>query len=380
MTLLVILAACFSLLPCALFLTNLRFFSEPPQAHSDQPMPKISVLIPARNEELSIAAAVDSVLRSTGVDLELIVLDDASTDRTAAIVSARADDDSRLRLATAPSLPPGWNGKQHACHVLSGLAQHGLLCFLDADVRLSPAALSRMIALLRQTDSALVSGFPRQETHTFLEWLLLPLIHFILLGFLPLAIARSQPYSPGLAAGCGQFLLASNDSYRACGGHAAIPTTMHDGLLLPQRFRASGLRTALADLSQLATCRMYRSAAQVWHGLSKNATEGMAAPLRIVPFSIVLGLGQVLPLPLLALWLLRPALFSLPFSGALLALAVIAGYLPRIIAASRFRQSWRGALLHPLGITLLLMLQWTSFTRKLLGAKATWKQRAYDLE
>jgi len=379
MTILVILAVCFALLPCALFLANLRFFGEPPQAGQTEPLPKISVLIPARNEELSIAAAVDSVLASISVDLELIVLDDASTDRTAEIVSARAATDSRLRLATAPHLPAGWNGKQHACHVLSGLAQQDLLCFLDADVRLAPTALSRMIAFLRQTDSALVSGFPEQETRTFLEWLLLPLIHFILLGFLPLAIARKQPYSPGLAAGCGQFLLARRDAYRASGGHAAIRTTMHDGLLLPQRFRASGLRTALADLSQLATCRMYRNAAQVWQGLSKNATEGMAAPARIVPFTIMLALGQVLPLPLLALWLLHPSLFAMPFSGALLAIAVIAGYLPRMIAATRYRQSWRGALLHPLGIAVLLLLQWSALTRKLLGVQATWKQRAYDV-
>jgi hypothetical protein len=236
-----------------------------------------------------------------------------------------------------------------------------------------------MIAFLRLTDSALVSGFPEQETRTFLEWLLLPLIHFILLGFLPLAIARKQPYSPGLAAGCGQFLLARRDAYRASGGHAAIRTTMHDGLLLPQRFRASGLRTALADLSHLATCRMYRNAAQVWQGLSKNATEGMAAPSRIVPFTIMLALGQVLPLPLLALCMLHPLRFAMPFSGALLTIAVIAGYLPRMIAAARFRQSWRGALLHPLGIAVLLVLQWTALTRKLLGVQATLKQRAYDV-
>ncbi len=379
MTILVILALCLALLPCALFLANLGYFTEPPQVRRSETLPKISVLIPARNEELSIAAAVDAVLTSTNIDLELIVLDDASTDRTAEIVSARAATDTRLRLATAPRLPAGWNGKQHACHVLSGLAQHNLLCFLDADVRLAPTALARMIAFLQETDSALVSGFPEQETRTFLEWLLLPLIHFILLGFLPLAIARKQPYSPGLAAGCGQFLLARSDAYRASGGHAAIRTTMHDGLLLPQRFRASGLRTALADLSQLATCRMYRNAAQVWQGLSKNATEGMAAPTRIVPFTAMLTFGQVLPLPLLALRLLHPSLFALRFSAALLALAVIASYLPRIIAAARFRQSWRGALLHPLGVTVLLILQWTALTRKLLGVQATWKQRAYDV-
>ncbi len=369
-----------ALLPCLLFLNNLAHFAEPPQPDRSEERPKISVLIPARNEERSIEAAVESVLRSTGVDLELIVLDDASTDRTAEIVTAHARKDARLRLAQAPALPAGWNGKQHACHVLSGLARYNILCFLDADVRLAPQALARMATFLRASEADLVSGFPLQEAKTFLEWLLLPLIHFVLLGFLPLNRMRTHPTSPGFAAGCGQFMMTYRDAYRRSGGHAAVRTTMHDGLRLPHRYRTMGLRTDLADLTHLATCRMYRSAAEVWRGLSKNATEGMATPSRIVPFTLSLGFGQVLPLPML-LWLLwqrnRPA-HSFSHPSILLAVALVAGYLPRILASLRFRQSWRSVLSHPVGIAVLLLLQWIALIRKLCGVQATWKQRAYD--
>jgi hypothetical protein len=366
-----------ALLPCLLFLCNLRFFAEPPQPDADDGRPKISVLIPARNEELSIGAAVECVLRSTGVDLELIVLDDGSTDGTAEAVRAYARKDARVRLATAPALPEGWNGKQHACHVLGGLARYELLCFLDADVRLAPQALARMAAFQRSSGADLVSGFPRQETKTFLEWLLLPLIHFVLLGFLPLAMMRGYATSPDFAAGCGQFMLTDRHAYLRSGGHSAIRTTMHDGLLLPQRYRSVGLRTDLADMTHLATCRMYRSAAEVWRGLSKNATEGLAAPARIGPFTLLLGLGQVLPLPLLVwmLWNEAGAMHSLPAACA--AAAAAAGYLPRVVAAWRYEQSWRSVLLHPLGIAVLLVLQWVSLVRKLLGRPATWKQRTY---
>src|SRR5262249_61852699 len=98
----------------------------------------ISVLIPARNEERGIVAAVESALASEGVSLEVIVLDDHSEDRTAALVEGLARRDSRVRLVPAPPLPEGWCGKQHACHVLAGCACHPLLAFLDADVRLAP--------------------------------------------------------------------------------------------------------------------------------------------------------------------------------------------------------------------------------------------------
>ena len=132
--------------------------------------------------------------------------------------------------------------------------------------------------------------------------------------------------------------MVRRDAYRASGGHAAIRETMHDGLLLPQLFRRHGFATDLADLTALARCRMYRNAVQVWRGLEKNATEGMAAPARIVPFSALLLLGQVLPLPL---FLLAPS--------ALTGAALVASYVPRLIAAARFRQNLLGALLHPAG-------------------------------
>ena len=166
-----------------------------------------------------------------------------------------------------------------------------------------------MSAFLARTGSHLVSGFPRQETETPLEWLLLPLIQFVLLSYLPLAGMRALP-QPAFGAGCGQFLMVRRDAYRKTGGHAEIRTSMHDGLLLPQLFRRHSLRTDIADLTHLATCRMYHNALEVWQGLGKNATEGMAAPARILPFSFLLFCGQVLPLLLAISLLVAPGSYS----------------------------------------------------------------------
>jgi glycosyltransferase involved in cell wall biosynthesis len=337
----------------------------------------VSVLIPARNEERVIAASLASLLASRRVEIEIVVLDDASTDRTAEIVRGFAEKDARVRLRSSPPLPHGWNGKQHACHALAQAARSDVLCFLDADVRLAPEALASMSSFLGRSGCDLVSGFPRQETATPLECLLLPLIQFVLLSYLPLAGMRTIP-APGFAAGCGQFLMVRRDAYRKSGGHAEIRTTMHDGLLLPQLFRRHGLRTDIADLTHLAACRMYQNASEVWRGLAKNATEGMAAPARILPFTFLLFCGQILPLLLAIAVVITPSSFS---QGArlLILVALAASFVPRLLSVWKYRQSLFSALLHPMGVAVLLLLQWYALLRKLAGHRVTWKERAYRL-
>ena len=337
----------------------------------------VSVLIPARNEERVIGASLTSLLASRGVEMEIVVLDDGSTDRTTEIVRGFAARDSRVRLRSSAPLPGGWNGKQHACHALAAAARSNVLCFLDADVRLAPEALACMSAFLARTGSDLVSGFPRQETETPLECLLLPLIHFVLLSYLPLAAMRALP-APGFAVGCGQFLMVRRDAYRKSGGHSEIRTTMHDGLLLPQLFRRHGLRTDIADLTHLASCRMYHNASEVWQGLSKNATEGMAAPARILPFTLLLFCGQVLPLVLALSLAIAPASYG-GFEPTLILTALGASFVPRLVSVWKYRQSLFSALLHPLGVFVLLALQWLALLRKLSGQQVTWKERAYRM-
>jgi glycosyltransferase involved in cell wall biosynthesis len=102
------------------------------------PLPRVSLLIPARNESAAIAACVEAGLQSRGVDLEVVVLDDGSEDDTREIVARIAAMDPRVRLKLAPPLPAGWCGKQHACHTLAALARNPVLAFVDADVRWSP--------------------------------------------------------------------------------------------------------------------------------------------------------------------------------------------------------------------------------------------------
>lgn len=356
---------CFGIaaVPAVLFLINLSAYRRIRFVRTART--PISVLIPARNESANIRATLESVLLSSAVTLEVVVLDDHSTDNTAEIVQEIAAQDLRVRLEQAPPLPNGWCGKQHACHVLAQLARYPILLFVDADVRIASDAIGRIVAFMEShREVALVSGVPRQEVGTFSERLLLPLIHFILLGFLPIHAMRRTLW-PALSAGCGQLFVARRDAYEKCGGHAQLRDSLHDGLKLPRVFRSAGFQTDLVDATDLATCRMYHTNSATWQGLIRNAVEAMAAPRTILPFTLLLFVGQVLP------WLL------LPRNTALIWAAAACTLLPRILASRRFRQPFWGALLHPIAILGLIAVQWISFVRHLSGKPALWKGRAY---
>ena len=357
-----------ALIPAALFLRNLALYAPLPHAGADRA--KCSVLIPARNEEANIAAALRSILQSDGIAHEVIVLDDGSTDRTAAIVREIAASDPRVRLATAQPLHGDWCGKNFACHQLAAFARHPLLVFMDADVRVSRAdSLARLAAFVDGRGAALVSGVPREETHTFMERLIIPLIHFVLLGFLPLERMRKST-DPRFAAACGQILAVRREAYDRAGGHVAIANRIHDAVALTRNFRAHGFATDLFDATDTFHCRMYQRAAEVWSGFAKNAHEGLGSRRLIIPATLVLLGGQVVPIVLLAF-------AASPFARIFVILGTVAALLPRLVATVRFRQSLVGALLHPFGICALVAIQWSAFFRSMRQRPAVWKGRAY---
>jgi cellulose synthase/poly-beta-1,6-N-acetylglucosamine synthase-like glycosyltransferase len=355
----------------ALTLVNLVVYRAPPPA--DRRECGLSILIPARDEENTIAVAVAAAVRAAEAPLEVLVLDDHSTDRTATIVAEIAARDRRVRLLAASDLPAGWVGKQHACHVLAAHARHPLLLFHDADVKLAPGAADRIASCLLNGPAALISGFPRQETGTLGERLLVPLIHIVLLGYLPILLMR-RSRAIGLAAGCGQLIAVRRETYLACGGHRAIRTSLHDGLQLPRAFRRAGFATDLFDATDLARCRMYRSWRETWNGFLKNAHEGMATPVGLPIWTVLLGGGHVMPWAMLAFLASQPA----PASALLpAASAVMIGILIRVAIACRFRQSWIGVVVHPAALCLLLAVQWTALWRRLSGARLRWRDRDY---
>ncbi len=368
MTALACLSLFFAAIPAFLFWRNLHLLRPLPQSATPF-AEKISILIPARDEEENIAAALTAARRSGAH--EILILDDASTDRTSQIVAKIAKIDSRVQLLHGEALPNDWCGKNFACAQLAAAAQGSLLLFVDADVRIAPNAATRIAGFLRASGAELVSGVPRQELGTFSEWLLVPLIHFVLLGFLPISRMRRLT-SPSYGTACGQLMMADAASYRASGGHATIRHRIHEGLALARSFRAHGFGTDLFDATDVARCRMYRRNADVWRGFLKNTHEGLGAPGLIVPATLLLLVGQVMPFVLLAgARPLSPAVISLAAVAAICAIA------PRLAGAKRFAQPIATALLHPLAIVALVGIQWFGLARLLARRPPRWKGRSY---
>lgn len=369
---LALLGLVLALLPACLAAVNLSILRTP------EPEPEapglVSILIPARNEAAVIEGTVRAALASAGIAVEVLVGDDHSTDDTAAIVRRIAEADPRLRLVSIPDLPEGWTGKNHACAMLAREARGDHLLFLDADVTLAPNGAAGLAAHASRARADLVSGVPRQEMGSLGERLTVPMINFLLIGYLPMALMRLLP-DPSLGAACGQMILMRADAYRESGGHEAIRTSLHDGVRLPRLFRGKGKRTDLVAGHALATCRMYRDWPQSWAGFSKNAREGMATPRALPVWTLLLFGGHVLPWLVLILALLagHAAAAWIAAGAVLLSLAT------RAAITLVVREPAATVPLHPATVCTALAIQWNALLRPARAGVAVWKGRRYPI-
>lgn len=356
------IALALAALPTALGAWNLWRLPRLPEDSAGLPETLVSILIPARNEAANIEACLRAALASRGVAVEVVVADDGSEDGTGEIVARLAAADPRVRLIGVPALPAGWTGKVHACARLAEAARGTHLLFIDADVRLAPGAAAAMAGHAAERGIAMVSGVPRQLIGSVGEGLTVPAINLLLLGYLP-GGGRAESRRPDMAAACGQLVLCETEAYRAVGGHGAVRGVLHDGLQLARLFRARGLLTEVVDGAPLATCRMYRGFAEAWGGFVKNAREGMATPLGLPIWTVMLAGAHLWPWALLPEW------------QAFLALALVLGL--RAAVTWRAREPWWTIPLHPLTMLVALAIQWDALVRWLLGRPAGWKGRAY---
>lgn len=333
------------------------------------------MLIPAREEAENIGACVEGWLRQEGIALRLLVLDDGSTDGTDRIVEEMAARDGRVCLLHGASKPEGWAGKVWACKQLgeAALAQGAdWLLFVDADTRVLPGLAAAALHHAQTTGAGMVSTFPYQTTGTFTERVALPMLHFLIITFLPVRMVWESPL-PQIVAACGQFELFAPDAYRAVGGHASLPTTFHDGLQLARRIKAAGHTVRLFDGSDRMTCRMYAGAGAVWNGFTRNAYEGLGSFGALVTMTLIQTVVFFLPYVFLLI-----ALTTRPFPlwGWLCAVQVALILLIRLLQARRFGH-YESVLLHPLAILLMVTIQWASFWKSLRKAPVVWKGRSY---
>jgi chlorobactene glucosyltransferase len=341
--------------------------------------PLVSVVVPARNEAHNIARCVASILSSDYPYLELIVVNDDSTDDTAAVARDAAKSDSRFQLVENPLRPDDWFGKQWACATGARVAAGAILQFTDADTVHSRDLIPRSVNAMIRTGADLFTVAGRQELGGFWERIIQPQV-FTMLS-MRYGGTESVNESPRVIdkIANGQCIFVRRDAYDALGGHAVVRTSVAEDLMLAQRFFAAGRKVVvILGIEQLAT-RMYASLPEIIRGWRKNVFAG---GLDAVPFGRV---GRVLfplflPLPPL-MGFLPPLLLLLgllsPAAPALIVWAAISSALMLlwwIVVYTTIGESPLYALLYPLGA---LMLFYIIVTAVLRGRRVTWKGRTY---
>jgi chlorobactene glucosyltransferase len=377
------MASAFELLPAlpwlVPFVSLVRLASNRPNLSDVLPAagPLLSVIVPARNESATIETVVRSVLGSAYQPLELVVLDDRSTDHTAAIVERIAGEDPRLRLVRGDPLPEGWYGKPWACLQGYRAARGDLLLFTDADTRHEPELLARAVGALRAERADLVTVAPRQRCETFWERLVMPQI-WLLLGvrYHPSRVNRARHARDVIANG--QFMLFPRESYEAVGTHEVVRQEVAEDLALAQTFHRAGRRIHFAFAERLMETRMYHSLPHLVEGWSKNVYLGGRRSFPDEP-----ALRALVPVMLLAaflFWLVPPGVLAAtgptdgpgPAAAAATGLSVLFWML---ISYGMKIPPWYG-LLYPIGAVVALYIAARSVWR---GARRVeWRGRVYE--
>ena len=368
----IVLFLLFGLITALVNSLTVRRFDQYPRTNRT---PRVSVLVPARNEERNIEACVTSLLEQDYPDFEVIVLDDHSTDNTLSILARVASQDNHLQIMEGRPLPNGWLGKHWACHQLDRAATGELILFVDADTRHTPDMLLDSVSALLAERADLVTAFPREEVVTWGERLLVPVIGFGIFTFIPIRLVQRLRLA-ALSVTIGQFMLFRRAAYDAVGGYEAVRVEIVDDMVLGRRIISSGLEWRLLDGTRHVSCRMYRGFWEAVGGFSKSLFA--VFDYRILPYFIGwLLVGTVFLEPAVALvsrWVRTP-LTSIPVEYA--ATSVVLSIILWMIAYWRFKFPAYLVFYYPLSLAFFIAVVMHSFFQTATGT-ATWKDRLLD--
>lgn len=234
-----------------------------------QETPLVSVLIPARNEESNIGSILSDIHVHDYKNLEVVVYDDLSEDKTFEIAHSFALKDSRFQVVKGKTLPGGWMGKNHACHQLSLHAQGDYLLFLDADVHVRKGLIRNAVVGARRHHLDLLSIFPVQQMNTLAERIVVPLMNWILVSLLPLGLVRATSL-PSLAAANGQFMFFRAETYRKELFHKTLKESTVEDIAISRYMKQMGYKVQTLLGNRQIQCRMYRSWPEAVNGFSRS--------------------------------------------------------------------------------------------------------------
>ncbi len=352
----------------ALILWNRRVLRRPRRHTWNGDAPLISVLVPARDEQDTIGTCIASLLSQDYPNLEIVVLDDGSTDGTRDVIGGF--DDPRLRVMSGSPLPADWTGKNWACAQLAEVAQGDVLCFVDADTVLAPETISAALGEMETAGAGLISLLPRTAPGSFAGKVMLPMVTHAAFALFPAAAINSDR-AREIAAAFGPFILVTRTAYEAAGGHAAYPDHLVDDMRLARSVKLAGRSIVLLNGTDLVETRWYRGVSEIWNGFAKNAYTALDRnPL--VASAVVFVLSPLLlsPAVRLVLGLLDGQVASLVLWQMMLLTA------NRVLTANLGRDAVWTAPLHALTIAFWAATLFWSMMLTVTGRDVVWKGRA----
>jgi len=355
--------------------TNLRTLRRLGRTGVLKTFPRLSVLVPARNEEPNIRASIEALLGQDYPNMEILVLDDDSDDDTAGIVKSLAARDPRLRLLHGQPLPADWVGKHWACHQLSMEAEGELLLFVDADTVLAPGVIGDGVEAFCTDRADLLSLMPTRDARTWPDRWMAALISWFHLAWFPVGVAHSVSNSY-LSATYGQFMLFRREAYEGIGGYEAIRGNPLDDFELGRRTKAAGLRWRLLDGSGRVVTQTYLSAREAMDGLCRSIFPafGYNIALFLLTWLALAALG------LAPIAVLGKAALAGPVAPVMLKLSALTAVMLLIswvLASVRFDFSVFYAFLFPLIIMLTLYVGFRSMVLTIRD-RQTWKGRTLE--
>jgi chlorobactene glucosyltransferase len=345
-------------------------------ALSTGPFPKVSIVIPARNEERAVAAAVGSQLAQDYPDFEVIVVNDRSTDGTGAILETLARGNSRLRVLAGTEPPPGWLGKPHALWLGARESSTEIMLFADADVRYDPRCLREAVAFLQEQEADFLAFLPRMEAEGFWENVLMPYVLGAFFAGPGLLANRDRPRWLAVGGGAGNMIRRA--AYEAIGGHEALKASVIDDVALALRAKRAGFRTRAVRAEDRVTVRMYRGFREVWEGFGKNVgylfqgfTGAILLALTAFWFAVNIVPAAVLLFALSGAH--RPSAdFGLAAWGT--ALPIVA----RLAVAAAMGDPLWPSFTHPIMAAVWAGITCRSLYQRVVRRRLTWRGREFD--
>jgi chlorobactene glucosyltransferase len=332
--------------------------------------PRVSVLVPARDEEDNIGRCLDSLLSQTYKDYEIVVYDDMSSDTTWGIISGYAARNHRVRAVRGTHLPEGWFGKPHAMQRLADCATGDFFLFTDADTVHGPHSVSWAVtnAISHRADA--VSGYPRQTTRSFGEVAVLSNIYLNSVLFMPLWLIPviKLPFASHIF---GQYIMFRASVFKSIGGYASVRHQISEDVYIGRELKKRGHRLVFLDAKKHVSCRMYRGFHDAVEGIAKNIYDFFEKHVAsILALTVFISGGLVLPVALLPIQVF--------IHGAHIPVASVSVGL-FLAAWSLFLYNrgtpWYAPLLYPFLFMLLIYIAWKSVFKDTFGKGYLWKGR-----